>query len=304
MTTALVTGARGFAGSHLVEHLRRSGAAVTAWGRQEVDLLNRGAVARAIAGLKPAVVYHCAGVSHVGASFDNVGDTLAANVLGTHHLLDALREAGVNARILITGSSLVYRQSDRALTEDDPIGPATPYALSKLAQEMLGQRVMREDGLQILFSRSFNHTGPGQDASFAAPSFARQIARIEKGYTPPEITVGNLDAARDLHDVRDTVRAYAAIVECGTPGRIYNVCAGRTYKIRDVLDRLVAMSRVPVTIKVDAARYRPSDNPILLGDRTRIERELGWKPEISLDQTLSDLLDYWRNKSEDLRREA
>lgn len=303
MTSALVTGARGFAGSHLVDHLRRAGTVVTAWGRQEVDLLHRDAVAVAIAELKPTIVYHCAGVSHVGASFANIGDTLAANVLGTHHLLDALRRAGVKARILITGSSLVYRQSDRALTEDDPLGPATPYALSKLAQEMLGQRGLKEDGQEILFSRSFNHTGPRQDASFAAPSFARQIARIERGCTSPEITVGNLEAARDLHDVRDTVRAYAAIVERGAAGRVYNVCAGQTYKIRDVLDRLVAMSRVPVAIRVDVARYRPSDNPVLLGDRTRIAREIGWTPEISLDQTLSDLLDYWRNKSEDLGRE-
>ncbi len=298
MKGVLVTGARGFAGSHLVEHLRKSGTVVTAWGRQEVDLLDRHAVLCAIAELKPAVVYHCAGVAHVGESFDHVGDTLAANVLGTHHLLDALRSAGVRARILITGSSLVYRQSDRALTEDDPIGPATPYALSKLAQEMLGQRGITEDGQEVLFSRSFNHTGPGQDASFAAASFARQIARIEKGRVAPEIAVGNLDAARDLHDVRDTIRAYAAIVERGAPGRIYNVCAGQTYKIREVLDRLVAMSQVPVTVRVDPARYRPSDNPILLGDRGRIQRELGWTPEISLNQTLSDLLDYWRSKSE------
>ena len=298
MNGVLVTGARGFAGSYLVEHLRKSGMVVTAWGRQEVDLLDRHAVLCAIAELKPAVVYHCAGVAHVGESFDHVGDTLAVNVLGTHHLLDALRSAGVTARILITGSSLVYRQSDRALTEDDPIGPATPYALSKLAQEMLGQRGITEDGQEVLFSRSFNHTGPGQEASFAAPSFARQIARIEKGCVAAEITVGNLDAARDLHDVRDTIRAYTAIVERGAPGRVYNVCAGQTYKIREVLDRLLSMSQVPVKVRVDPARYRPSDNPILLGDRGRIQRELGWMPEIPLNQTLSDLLDYWRSKSE------
>jgi GDP-4-dehydro-6-deoxy-D-mannose reductase len=295
----LVTGARGFAGSHLVEHLEKSGTAVTRWARQDIDLLDRHAVVHAIAELKPSVVYHCAGVSHVGQSFTNIGDTFAANVLGTHHLLDALRRAGVQARILITGSSLVYRQSDRALREDDPIGPATPYAVSKLAQEMLGQRSIDEDGQQVLFSRSFNHTGPRQVSTFAAPSFARQIARIEKGLIPPEIAVGNLDAARDLHDVRDTVRAYAAIAERGTPGRIYNVCAGETFKIRDVLDRLISMSRTEVSVKVDSGRYRPSDNPILLGDRSRIQRELGWTPEISLNQTLADLLDYWRNKSED-----
>jgi GDP-4-dehydro-6-deoxy-D-mannose reductase len=294
----LVTGARGFAGSHLIEYLASCGIAATGWTRQDVDLLDREAVSRAIAELRPAFVYHCAGVAHVGRSFDNIGDTFAANVLGTQHLFEALRRSGLRSRVLITGSSLVYRQSDGALNEDAAIGPTTPYAVSKLAQEMLGEHGIEEDRLDVLLSRSFNHTGPRQDPSFAAPSFARQIALIEKGRAPAEIAVGNLDAARDLHDVRDTVRAYALIMQKGTPGRIYNVCAGRTYKIRDVLERLVAMSRVPVAVKVDPQRYRPSDNPILLGDRSRIERELGWKPQIPIEQTLRDLLDFWRMKSE------
>jgi GDP-4-dehydro-6-deoxy-D-mannose reductase len=255
-------------------------------------------VSRAMAELRPSIVYHCAGAAHVGQSFDNIADTLAANVLGTHHVLDALRNAGVSARVLITGSSLVYRQSDRALKEEDPTGPATPYAVSKLAQEMLGQRGINEDRQQVLLTRPFNHTGPRQDPTYAAPSFAQQIALIEKGRMRPEIVVGNLDASRDLHDVRDTVRAYATIVERGEPGRIYNVCAGQAFKIRDVLDRMIAMSRVPVTVTVDPARYRPSDNPVLWGDRSRIERELGWKPEIPLKQTLADLLDYWRKEVE------
>jgi GDP-4-dehydro-6-deoxy-D-mannose reductase len=295
----LVTGARGFAGSHLVEYLRSCGVAATGWTRQDVDLLDRRTVERAIAELAPTAIYHCAGVAHVGQSFTNIADTFAANVLGTHHLLDALRTAGLKARILIAGSSLVYRQSDRALCEDDATGPATPYAVSKLAQELLGRRGIDEDGQEVLFSRAFNHTGPRQDPSFAAPSFARQIARIESGCDSAEIAVGNLEAARDLHDVRDTVRAYTLIMQRGRPGRVYNVCAGQTFKIRDMLDRLISMSRVPVTVKVDPDRYRPSDNPMLLGDRTRIQHELGWAPEISLDRTLSDVLDYWRNKSED-----
>ena len=275
MSGVLVTGARGFAGSHLVEHLQKSGVAVTGWTRQDVDLLDPRAVSRAIADLKPSAVYHCAGVSHVGQSFTNIGDTFAANVLGTHHLLDALRSAGVEARVLITGSSLVYRQSERALNEDDPIGPATPYAMSKLAQEMLGQRGIKEDGQQVLFSRSFNHTGPRQDSSFSAPSFARQIALIERG----RLRTGDCGrqsrrrprpARRARH--RSCVRGDR---RTGTPGRIYNVCAGQTYRIRDVLDRLLALSRTPVTVRVDPGRYRPADNPILLGDRSRIERELG-----------------------------
>lgn len=298
MNKVLVTGARGFVGRYLVEHLENSGAEVTGWGREHVDLLDRRAVLRAMADLRPSAVYHCAGAAHVGQSFSSIADTLAANVLGTHHVLDALRSAGVNARVLITGSSLVYRPSDRALKEEDPTGPATPYAVSKLAQEMLGQRGIREDGQQVLLSRPFNHTGPRQDPTYAAPTFAQQIALIEKGRMRPQIVVGNLDASRDLHDVRDTVRAYTTIVERGEPGRVYNVCSGQAFRIRHVLDRLVAMSKVPVTISVDPARYRPSDNLVLWGDRSRIERELGWKPEIPLDQTLADLLDYWRKEIE------
>jgi GDP-4-dehydro-6-deoxy-D-mannose reductase len=296
MNRVLVTGARGFVGRYLVEHLETAGAEVTGWGREHVDLLDRRSVWRAMADLRPSVVYHCAGAAHVGQSFSNIADTLAANVLGTHHVLDALRVTGVRARVLITGSSLVYRQSDRALREDDPTGPATPYAVSKLAQEMLGQRSIREDRQQVLLTRPFNHTGPRQDPTYAAPTFAQQIALIEKGRMRPEIVVGNLDASRDLHDVRDTVRAYTAIVERGEPGRVYNVCSGQAVRIRDVLNRLVSMSRVPVTVTVDPDRYRPSDNLMLWGDRSRIETELGWKPEIPLDRTLADLLDYWRKE--------
>jgi GDP-4-dehydro-6-deoxy-D-mannose reductase len=296
MSRVLVTGARGFVGRYLVEYLETAGAEVTGWGREHVDLLNRRAVLRGMADVRPSVVYHCAGAAHVGQAFSNIADTFAANVMGTHHVLDALKVAGLRARVLITGSSLVYRHSDRALREDDPTGPATPYAVSKLAQEMLGLRGIREDRQEVLLTRPFNHTGPRQDPTYAAPTFAHQIALIEKGRMRPEIVVGNLDASRDLHDVRDTVRAYATIVERGEPGRVYNVCSGQAFRIRDVLDRLVAMSKVPVTVTVDPARYRPSDNQMLWGDRTRIEQELGWKPEIPLDSTLADLLNYWRKE--------
>jgi GDP-4-dehydro-6-deoxy-D-mannose reductase len=297
MTAVLVTGAAGFAGGHLLDLLRASGANVTGWRRKDVDLLDRDAVWRAIAALKPSTVFHCAGAPHVGESWGGVQDTLAANVVTTHHLLGALGAAGLHTRVLIPGSSYVYRQSDRALTEDDPISPANPYALSKLAQEMLGQRGIDEDGQQVFLTRSFNHTGPRQEASFAAPGFARQIALIEAGRIPPVIEVGNLNAARDFTDVRDTVRAYRDIVERGTPGVIYNVCSGTAVTIRDLLDRLIALSRVPVQVRVDEARYRPNDNPLLLGDNSRLKRDVGWEPQIPLDQTLSDLLEYWRRES-------
>jgi GDP-4-dehydro-6-deoxy-D-mannose reductase len=316
LTDVLVTGASGFAGSHLIDLLQQSGASITCWRHsghpplrarahknpavewQAVDLLDSDAVGRAIAEVRPARVFHCAGAAHVGRSWDDARETLATNVLGTHHLLNGLRAAGIRARVLIPGSSYVYKQSNRALKESDPIGPASPYALSKLAQEMLGARGSSDDGQEVFVTRSFNHIGARQDPSFAAPGFARQIALIEAGRMAPTIEVGNLDAGRDLTDVRDTVRAYRDIVERGRPGTVYNVCSGKAYKIREVLDRLIAFSRMRVRVQVDAARYRPNDTPLLLGDPTRLKEDVGWEPAIELEQSLADLLDYWREEVE------
>ena len=296
MSPVLVTGARGFAGRYLVELLSNGSDAVAGWGREDVDLLDPDAVERGIAELRPSVIYHCAGVSHAGNSLTNASETLAANVLGTHHLLDALRRARLECRVLIPSSSLVYQYSDSALNEDAPLRPATPYAVSKLAQELLGRRSTQEDGQLIFIARSFNHTGPRQHPSFAAPGFARQIALIEQGRMPPEISVGNLDASRDLHDVRDTVRAYRAIIDNGRPGEAYNVCSGTAFKIRDILDRLLALSRVTAAVRVDSSRYRANDNPVLVGNPAKIRRAVGWTPSIPLERTLADLLDYWRRE--------
>lgn len=304
----LVTGAAGFAGSHLIDLLLEEGLSPTGWHRPggtppgavarvpwlAVDLLDADAVNRAIADLRPTVVYHCAGAAHVGDSWDRARETFAINVLGTHHMFCALRRAGLTARVLIPGSAMVYRQSDSALSEDAPIGPSSPYGLSKLAQEMLGVRAISEDSQVVLLTRSFNHVGPRQEPSFAASSFARQIARIEAKMIEPVIEVGNLDARREVTDVRDTVRAYHTILQRGRPGVVYNVCSGRACSISEVLERLVALSRVPVEVRVDPSRYRPNDLPLLLGDPERIERELGWTPRIPLEQTLADLLEYWR----------
>jgi GDP-4-dehydro-6-deoxy-D-mannose reductase len=296
LTAVLVTGAGGFAGSHLVDLLAGSGVRVIGWRRQDVDLVDGPAVARAVAALRPATVFHCAGSAHVGQSWSHARETLATNVLGTHHLLDGLRKAGVSARVLLPGSSYVYKQSDGALSEDDPIGPANPYAVGKLAQEMLGKRGLEEDGQQVFLTRSFNHIGPRQNPSFAASAFAKQIASIEKGRMAPVIEVGNLEATRDFTDVRDTVRAYRDILEKGRPGVVYNVCSGKAHKIREVLDGLLKLSRVPVEVRVDPARLRPNDIPVLLGNPARLQTETGWRPSIPLAQTLSDLLDYWRKE--------
>src|SRR5262249_12174270 len=261
-TPILVTGAAGFAGSHLIDRLTRDGRPAVAWRRSDVDLLDAGAVRDAIARMRPHIVYHCAGAAHVGRAWNQTEATLAINVRGTHHLLEALRLAGLSARVVVPSSAMVYRSADEALTEDHPLVPESPYGVSKLAQELLGCRAMT-DGVDVVIARAFNHFGPRQDPSFVSSGFARQIAEIEAGRREPELTVGNLDARRDLTDVRDTVRAYVMLVERGRGGRAYNVCTGRAIAIRELLDRLRARARVAIGVRVDPERYRPNDTPLL-----------------------------------------
>jgi GDP-4-dehydro-6-deoxy-D-mannose reductase len=302
-----VTGAAGFAGSHLLELLAGDGVDLLAWHRpggaapldlpgvrwEAVDLLNRDHVRQALEAAAPAYVYNCAGAAHVGRSWENVESTFAINVRGTHNLIDGLRDAGVNARVLIPSSAMVYGASDEPMSEDHQIMPASPYAVSKLAQEMAGAG--NGDRPPVLVARAFNHFGPRQDAWFVASGFARRIADIEAGRWEPVLSVGNLDARRDLTDVRDTVRAYRLIAERGTPGRVYNVCSGRAVAIRELLSLMLTRARVPVTVKADPARYRPNDVPLVVGDARRIREELGWEPMIPLERTVDDLLEYWRS---------
>lgn len=309
MTTTLVTGAAGFAGSHLLDLLTGAagGDRIVAWQRpgtgrgstthpavewETIDLLDRDAVRASIARMRPAAVYHCAGAAHVGKAWDKTETTFAINVRGTHHLLDALARAGVESRVLIPSSALVYTPAERALTEADPLVPSSPYGISKLAQEMLARHAGR--GVVVTVARAFNHFGPRQDPFFAASGFARRIADIERGRWEPTISVGNLDARRDLTDVRDTVRAYRLMIEDARPGDVFNVCSGQAISIRALLDMLIARARVPVNVAIDPARMRPNDTPLLLGDRRRIGERLGWAPTIPLEQTVDDLLQYWR----------
>ena len=303
----LVTGAAGFAGSHVVQALAGRGdvvgwmhatkpvdevAPLASW--QQVDLLNRDEVRAAVQRVKPSAVYHCACAPNVAHSWRDTVTPLSSNVLATHYLLDALGRAGSPCRVVIPGSATVYAPSMSPLTEESPIAPANPYALSKLAQEQLGLRAAREDGVEVIVTRSFNHTGPRQSAAFAAPSMARQIALIEIGAAEPVIKVGNLDAQRDLTDVRDIVRAYVALMERGTPSTVYNVASGSVRSMKSVLEALVARACVEVLIETDPSRLRPNDTPVLLGDSTRLRAATGWRPEIPFERTLDDLLSYWR----------
>lgn len=302
----LVTGAAGFAGSHLLDQLAADGVDTVAWHRpgghapvavrgvrwQGVDLLDRAAVSEAMEAVKPSVIFHCAGAAHVGQAWNATANTLRVNVLGTHHLVEALRSHVPDAALLITSSALVYGPSHEAIGEEHPLTPNNPYGLSKIAQELVG--TASGGHARTFVARPFNHFGPRQDASFVSAAFARQIAEIEAGLKPPVIQVGNLSAQRDLTDVRDTVRAYRLMVDRGVPGRPYNICRGEAVAIEALLDTLVSFAKVSVDVVPDPARYRPNDTPIVLGSPARASAELGWTPQIPLEQTLNDLLDYWR----------
>jgi GDP-4-dehydro-6-deoxy-D-mannose reductase len=311
--TLLVTGAAGFAGSHLLDLLAQDPVRIVAWRRpgigadvaalyphiewREIELLEAATVRAEVAALAPDVVYHLAGAPHVGDSWKTATETLAINVLATHHLLEAIRAAGLRSRVMIPSSAYVYRPADRPLREDDPLQSTSPYALSKIATEMAAGRAARDDGIPVVVSRSFNHIGPRQAPTFFASAVARQVALIECGRLDPVIKVGNLTTERDFTDVRDTVRAYQALAERGAPGAIYNVCSGRPLVVRELLDRLVALSSVPVSVEIDPSRFRPHDAPLIVGDPGRLQRELGWAPRVPLEQTLRDLLAYWRQDS-------
>ncbi|MEO7272988.1 MAG: GDP-mannose 4,6-dehydratase [Vicinamibacterales bacterium] len=310
MSIPLVTGAAGFAGSHLVEHLLETEPAIAAWSNpggqpagtaeprvrwRAVDLLDAAAVATAIAELRPSAIYHCAGFASVDAAWSSPARVLQVNALGTEHLLAAVRRATLSCRVLVTGSALVYQSSAEPLDEQAPLAPVGPYGLSKLAQEML---TLGAKDLSTILTRPFNHAGPRQGAEYVTSTFARQIVQIERGAQPPVMHVGNLDSRRDITDVRDVVRAYAMLVASGRTHRPYNICSGTAHRIGDVLDALIALAHVRVSIEPDPARMRPSDNPVVLGDRTRVLEDVGWAPRIAIEQTLSDLLDDCRQQPE------
>lgn len=306
----LVTGAAGFVGSHLLELLTRDSTEIVAWQRpgtipliagngvhwDTVEMHDRDEVRAAINTARPSAVYHLAGMPHVGDSWGHTRETFAGNVLATHHLFEALRRVGLAPRVLVTSSATVYTPADRALREDDPVCPNNPYGTSKLAQEMAAMRAWQDDGIPGLIARAFNHVGPRQAPSFLAPSVAKQIAAIEAGRLEPVLKVGNLEPRRDIMDVRDTVRAYRAMMQSAAPGVTYNVCSGRPVAVKELINLFVQHAKVSIRIEQDPARFRPNDTPLLLGDVSRLHGDTGWSPGIPLDQTVEDLIAYWRGQ--------
>jgi GDP-4-dehydro-6-deoxy-D-mannose reductase len=306
----LVTGANGFVGGHLVERLaltagrelfglvRPGSAPGDGYARLEADLLEPEAVARAVETARPDRVVHLAAQSSARDSWTDAEGTLRTNLLGLLHLLEALRSRKLAPRVLVVGSSEEYGapENDAPVRESAPLRPASPYAVSKVAQGYLALQYALAHGMPIVRTRTFNHTGPGRGAGFAESSFARQIAEIEAGRREAVLSVGNLDAVRDFSDVRDVVRAYELLIERGVPGEVYNVASGRGFSIGEILERLRGLSPARVEVRRDPALLRPVDVPRIVGDASRLRETTGYAPEIPIERTLFDLLAHWRER--------
>jgi GDP-4-dehydro-6-deoxy-D-mannose reductase len=314
----LITGITGFAGSHLAEYIlaEHPGVRVCGFVRwrsrmdnilsiqgkvelHEADLKDIVSLKKALAEIKPDRIFHLAAQSFVPTSWKLPAETFAINAVGQVNLFEAVLDLKLDPKIQVAGSSEEYGQvypDEIPMKETNPLRPLSPYAVSKVAQDLLAYQYHKSYGLRTVRTRGFNHTGPRRGDVFVTSNFAKQIAEIEKGKRPPVLSVGNLDARRDFTDVRDVVRAYWLAAEKGEDGEAYNIGSGKAMAMKEMLDKLLALTKVDVKIQVDPARLRPSDVPILLSDSSKFMTLTGWKPRIPLDRTFKDLLDYWRER--------
>jgi GDP-4-dehydro-6-deoxy-D-mannose reductase len=251
---------------------------------------------------EPDKVFHLAAQSFVPSSFSDPWDTLENNIRSQLNLLEAVRLKEIPARVLVIGSNEEYGRpmpEELPITELNPIRPSNPYAVSKVTQDFLGLQYHLAYGLDIVRLRPFNHTGPGQSPRFVVPAFASQIATIEAGRQEPAVRVGNLEAERDFTDVRDIVRGYYLAALHGQPGEVYNLASGSPWSIRRLLEYLLSLSNIEIRIEVDPERYRPVDTPRVAGSAAKFHSHTGWEPEIEFEQTLRDVLEYWREQTAD-----
>lgn len=312
----LITGINGFVGGHLAEYLLAQGG-WEVWGLArtptltlpslhgrvqvvQADLNDRDATRTAVTAVRPAAIIHLAGQAFVPESFRDPAQTLCTNTLGALHLFLALIDADLRAtRVLVVGTNEEYGQigpDDLPVTEQTPLRPTSPYGVSKATQSLLALQYHLSHGLDLVRVRPFTHIGPRQNERFVTAAFARQIARIEAGLQEPVLRVGNLDARRDFTDVRDIVRAYALLLHHGAAGAVYNVGSGNVVTIRAILDMLLAASAAHIDVRPDPALMRPIDIPLVYSDCAPLQRSTGWAPQIPLQQTLHDVLEYWRGQ--------
>jgi len=313
----LITGITGFVGSHLADYLLSLGSieiyGIERWrSRTEniehirdkinlvgCDIRDSISVTETIGKIKPDKIFHLAAQSFVPSSWQAPQESLTTNIIGELNVFEAVRAVNINPVIQIAGSSEEYGlvlPDELPIKETNPLRPLSPYAVSKVGQDFLGYQYYKSYNMNIIRTRAFNHTGPRRGEVFASSNFAKQIVEIEKNKREPVIFVGNLDARRDFSDVRDVVRAYWLATEKCLPGEVYNISSGKALSIKEMLDLLLKISKVKVEIKQDSARTRLSDVNVLLGDNTKFCKQTGWKPEIPFEQTLKDLLEYWRGK--------
>jgi GDP-4-dehydro-6-deoxy-D-mannose reductase len=309
----LITGATGFAGRHLAKALPPSKYTVIGTcfplpprGPEKsvffLDLRSERDVYDAVRTVQPQWIIHLAAVSNVRHSWDRRKETMETNVMGTFYLLEAVKKYAPGARFLFVSSADVYGapasggggKDGRPLAEGEPVLAVNPYGLSKLAGELLSGFTGRVEGLDVVIARPFTHTGPGQPPDFVCSDWARQIVRIERGAQESVIKTGNLDVRRDFTDVRDVVQAYILLLQKGERGEAYNICRGEAVPLRRILDLLLSLSSRVIDVQLDPGKLRPADIPDLAGDNGKIRRATGWQPMIPLEQTLRDLLDYWR----------
>ncbi|MCB9451931.1 MAG: GDP-mannose 4,6-dehydratase [Anaerolineaceae bacterium] len=310
----LITGASGFAGRHLIEHILSTTPDAVIHGTvfgpntgelpesghwYDLDLRQVDAVSDLIAQVRPQQIYHLAAQASPRRSFEVPWETLENNIRAQLNVILGCLAAAIQPRMVVVSSAEIYRPvepPDRPIPEGTPFIPTSPYGVSKITQDVLAQQYYLSHDLPIMRARPFNHCGPGQSLGFVAPDFAIQIARIEAGLQSPVIQVGNLSARRDFTDVRDVARAYGLMMEHGEPGEAYNIASGQAYSIQELLDILVSYSTVPVEVRLDPVRLLPVDVPIKRGDASKLKKATGWQPQIPLEQSLLDILNDCRRR--------
>jgi GDP-4-dehydro-6-deoxy-D-mannose reductase len=286
----LITGADGFAGRHLRSALEQRGSETIS---SSADVRDAAAVAREVRDTHPDAIAHLAAITSVADAWSGEREVWEVNAVGTLNVVLAVHEHAPEARLLVTSSAEVYGRvgdEERPIAEDDPVAPVSPYGRSKAATELACAR----DDIDVVVTRPFPHTGPGQTETFAIPSFAGQIARIEAGLAAPSLKVGNLAAQRDYSDVRCVVDAYARLLERRGEPHLVNVATGTAHSVASVLDRLLALATVEIAVEIDPSRIRPADIPWLVGSPQRLATATGWRPTRSLDETLADVLNAAR----------